>query len=122
MKGVYINRNQHFANLCGQVNSGDITMNQAYKKAQQPFTNAEGEEEGGFGSGFGDWMTKAKDSGWIDQSLGLIGSLIKKPSTAGPAVPPPPPAPTPVPYGKIALISIGVIVSIVGIYFLAKKK
>ena len=41
-----------FRNLCEAVNENKISMNRAYKEAQKPFLNANGDAEAGFGSGF----------------------------------------------------------------------
>ena len=112
-----------FRNLCEAVNENKISMNRAYKEAQKPFLNANGDEEAGFGSGFKDWVTHAQDEGWIDQAFSVLGGII------GNRNPPPPPPPPPAPPKSAASspllwVGIGAVVIVGGIalYKLSKAK
>ena len=103
-----------FRNLCEAVNENKISMNRAYKEAQKPFLNANGDEEAGFGSGFKDW---------IDQAFSVLGGII------GNRNPPPPPPPPPAPPKSAASspllwVGIGAVVIVGGIalYKLSKAK
>tara|TARA_B100000963_G_scaffold8974_2_gene7072 strand:- start:6857 stop:7216 length:360 start_codon:yes stop_codon:yes gene_type:complete len=115
-------QNIRFRNFVEKVNDGSWTMNKAYKEAKKPFSNANGDTEEGFGGGFKDWITHAKNEGWIDQAFSVLGTMLQGRGQAPP--PPPPPAPTRTGTNPLVWVGLGVAVIVGGfvIYKIAKSK
>ena len=112
-----------FRNLVEAVNEGKLTMNRAYKEAQKPFSNANGDSEEGFGGGFKDWITHAKDEGWIDQAFSVLGGIIGNRNPPA-AAPPPAPVKTESATNPLIWVGLGAVVIVGGIvlYKLSKAK
>ena len=111
-----------FADYAKRANRGEISHNQAYRKAlKSGFRNASGGSDGeATKGGFGDWMQTAKEAGWIDAGLGIIGAALNR----GRNVPPPPPEP---PKKNNTALYVGLaVVGVVGIgltnYLMTRKK
>ena len=60
---------EKYSLLARGVDAGHISMNKAYLLAKKSFSNANGGHEDGFRGSIGDWITDAKESGWIDKEL-----------------------------------------------------
>lgn len=68
-----------WSKLCAQVSAGEITMNQAYKKAcdenyMKQWSNNTGDSavaDSAYKGSFTDWMTTAQEQGWIDSILNI---------------------------------------------------
>jgi len=116
-----------FADYAKRADRGEISHNKAYRlackagfKGVDGWSNETGDsKESGEKGGFGDWMQTAKEAGWIDAGLGIIGGLIGRRRQD-----PPPPPPPPKKDNTLIYVGIGVaIVSIgVAIYFITRKK
>lgn len=105
-----------FAAFATQADRGEISHNQAYKMAcGAGFNSAAGDEK----KNFGDWMTTAKEAGWIDSGLGILGGLINRKQSPSYTPPPPPPKKHTALYviGAVAVIGTGL-----AIYFATRKK
>lgn len=83
----------YFAELCYLVNSRKLTMNQAFKKAQEGWQGADGRSIQGFAGNFQAWLDYAIGQGWVQDSL-TVGEGIKEtfsdPSLQQPATVPQP--------------------------------
>lgn len=67
----------YFAELCHLVNTKQLTMNQAYNKAKEGWSNGDGEGISGFGGSFQAWLDYAINQGWIQDGL-VINDGIKE--------------------------------------------
>lgn len=121
-EGYDYNQIKSFEEYAISAGNGIISHNKAYQMAcDKGFSNGNGNADK---KSFGDWMNTAKESGWIDQGVSIIGGLISNFRNNGPGyyVPPPPPPPKKdntliFVVGGFALVGIGIT-----IYFLTKNK
>jgi len=111
-----------FKELVDKVNSGDYSMNKAYKMAtDETFMGADGK----FKDNFSKWMQTARDEGWIDQAMELAVSLNRNRRDDGSwDANYFPPQPQPRPRSRTGLyVGIGVAVVAIGIFaYVSYKK
>jgi len=115
-----------FSELGERVNSGEISMNQAFKQAKSSgFTNSNGEKTD---STFKEWVTTAEQAGWIDKGMGYLSQKIKDIGKKDDEIYASP-SPTFIPdyepekkkTGTWIGVGVGVIIVVVGIYYLSKR-
>tara|TARA_R110000751_G_scaffold90890_4_gene178239 strand:- start:318 stop:725 length:408 start_codon:yes stop_codon:yes gene_type:complete len=104
--------------LCDKVNRDEISMNQAFKLSKKSFSNANGENQQGFGGKFNDWIIHAQEQGWIDQGMGALQGWLGE---RKPTLPPPPPPPPKNNINTWMIVGVLAIVGTIGVIYLNKK-